>query len=86
MPPVRGFVVRIRGMMRVQHFWIRTSLSSTATARRHATSTAAVRYDRREVAGMANFKMYLLRQFCSNRVTFFYNTQETQMQKMTRIL
>ena len=30
---------------------------------------------------LANFKMYLLRQFCSNRVKFFYNTQETQMQK-----
>jgi len=25
----------------------------------------------------ANFKMYLLRQFCSNRVDFFCNTQET---------
>jgi len=36
-----------------------------------AASTAAARYDRREVAGMANFKMYLLRQFCSNRVDFF---------------
>jgi len=31
---------------------------------------------------MAKFKMYLLRQFCSNRVEFFYNTQETQTQKM----
>jgi len=39
--------------------------------RRHAASTDAARYDRREVAGMANFKMYLLRQFCSNRVEFF---------------
>ena len=68
--------------MRTQHFWIRTSLSSTAAARRHAASTAAARYDRREVAGMANFKMYLLRQFCFNPVEFFYNTQETQMQKM----
>jgi len=29
----------------------------------------------------ANFKMYLLRQFSSNRVEFFYNTQETQTQK-----
>jgi len=29
----------------------------------------------------ANFKIYLLRQFCSNRVEFFYNTQETQTQK-----
>jgi len=27
--------------------------------------------------------MYLLRQFSSNRVKFFYNTQETQTQKMT---
>ena len=32
MPPVRGSVVRICGMMRTQHFWIRTSLSSTAAA------------------------------------------------------
>jgi len=30
----------------------------------------------------ADFKMYLLRQFCLNRVEFFYNTQETQTQKM----
>jgi len=44
--------------------------------------SAASRYDRREVAGMADFKMYLLHQFCSNRVKFFYSTQETQMQKM----
>ena len=58
-------------MMWTQHFWIRTSLSSTAAARRHAASTAAAGYDRREVAGMANFKMCLLRQFCSNRVKFF---------------
>ena len=35
----------------------------------------------------AGFTMYLLRQFCSNRVEFFYNTQETQTQKWwTRIL
>jgi len=39
--------------------------------RRHAASTDAARYDRREVAGMASFKMYLLRQFCSNRVEIF---------------
>ena len=71
MPPVRGSVVRIRGMMRAQHFWIRTSLSSTSAAPFHATSTAATRYDRREVAGMANFKMYLLCQFCSYRVEIF---------------
>jgi len=30
----------------------------------------------------ADFNMYLLRQFCSNLVEFFYNTQETQMQQM----
>ena len=36
-----------------------------------AASTDAARYDRREVAGMANFKMYLLRQFCSNRVEIY---------------
>jgi len=29
----------------------------------------------------ADFKMYLLHYFCSNLVDFFYNTQETQMQK-----
>ena len=37
------------------------------------------------IAGIAigaNFKIYLRRQFCSNRVEFFYNTQETQTQKM----
>jgi len=37
------------------------------------------------IAGIAigaNFKIYLLRQFCSNWVQFFYNIQETQMQKM----
>ena len=39
--------------------------------RRHAASTDAARYDRRDVAGMANFKMYLLRKFCWNRVEFF---------------
>ena len=32
-------------------------------------------------ATAADFKMYLLRQFCSNGVDFFYNTQETQTQK-----
>jgi len=40
--------------------------------------------ERRAAAGIAigtNFKIYFLRQFCSNRVKFFYNTQETQMQK-----
>jgi len=48
MPPVSGSVVRIRGMMRTQHFWIRTSLSSTAAARRQAAMqyTAAARFDR----------------------------------------
>ena len=76
MPPIRK-----RGMMRMQHFWIRTSLSSTAAARRHAASTAAARYDWREVAGMANFKMYLLRQFCSNRVEFLQYTGDTDAKK-----
>ena len=36
------------------------------------------------IAGIAigeNFRINLLRQFCSNRVQFFYNTQETQTQK-----
>ena len=32
------------------------------------------------MAIVTDFKMYLLHQFCSNRVQFFYNTQETQMQ------
>jgi len=51
-------------------------------ADRHAASTAAARYDRREVAEMANagiaigvnFKIYL-RQFCSNRVPIFYSAR-----------
>jgi len=38
------------------------------SARTPAASTDAAHNDRREVAGMANFKMYLLRQFCSNLV------------------
>jgi len=38
MPLVRGSVVRIRGMMRTQHFSIRTSLLSTAAARCHPAS------------------------------------------------
>jgi len=75
MPPVHGSVVRIRGIMRMQRFWICTSLSSTAAGRHHAASTAAARYNLQGVAGMANFKTYLLHQFC-------YNTQETQTQKM----
>jgi len=42
----------------------------------------AARYDRREVAGMAYFKMYLLRQFCSNRVEFFVQyTGDTDAEK-----
>ena len=47
----------------------------------HSTSSERIPFDPRGVAGMANFKIYLLRQFCSNRVKFFYNTQETQTQK-----
>jgi len=81
MPPVRGPVVRIRGMIRTQEFWIHTSLSSTAAARRHTGSTAAARYDWREVAGMANFKMYLLRQFCSNRVELFFTIHRSHRRK-----
>ena len=54
--------------------------------RLHAASTAAARYDRREVAGMANFKMYLLHQFCSNRVDFLQYTGDTDAKKWwTRI-
>ena len=41
------------------------------SAGKSVASTDAARFDRREVAGMANFKMYLLRQFCSNRVEIF---------------
>ena len=83
MSPVRRSVVRIRGMMRVQHFWIRTSVSSTATACWHAASTAAACYDWREVAGMANFKMYLLCQFCncSNRVGIFFTIHRRHRRK-----
>jgi len=47
-----------------------------------SASNQRIPFDAREVAGMANFKMYLPRQFCSNRVDFFYNIQETQTQKM----
>jgi len=47
----------------------------------HSASSERIPFDWREVAGMANFKIYLLHQFCSNRVDFLYNTQETQMQK-----
>jgi len=32
MPPVRRSLVRIRGMMRTQHFWISTSSTATAAA------------------------------------------------------
>ena len=60
-----------------------THLSSTAAARCHAASTAAACYDRREVAGMVNFKMCLLRQFCSNWVKFFLQyTGDTDAKKM----
>jgi len=71
--------------MRMQHFWIRTSVVDcrrTLPATRHAASTGTARYNRREVARMANFKMYLLRQFCSNRVKFFLQyTGDTNAKK-----
>ena len=54
-----------------------TPAGTLPVLRLHAT----IADDRREVAGMANFKMYLLRQFCWNRVKFFCITQETQTQK-----
>jgi len=44
---------------------------------------AALRFQRAHiirsagVAGMANFKIYLLRQFCSNRVDFLQYTGDT---------
>jgi len=47
----------------------------------HFASSERIPFDRRGAAGMVNFKMYLLRPFCSNLVDF-YNTQETQTQKM----
>ena len=47
----------------------------------HSASSERIPFDRRGSAGMANFKIYLLRQFCLNRAEFFYNTQETQTQK-----
>ena len=37
----------------------------------HSASSERIPFDRRQVAEMANFKMYLLRQFCSNRLDFF---------------
>jgi len=52
-------------------------MSSTAAASRDDGSSAAARYDRREVAGMANFKIYLLRPFCSNRVNFLQDIGDT---------
>ena len=65
--------------------WCGCNISGAARLcrRQYSQYTAAARYDWREVAGMANFKMYL--QFCSNRVEFFYNTQETQTQKMMQL-
>ena len=36
------------------------------------------------IAMGANFKMYLLHQFCSNRVQFFYNAQETDAKMMNQ--
>ena len=62
--------------------------ASIAACRRAAGSITISRRSSRccsnAIAGIAigvNFKIYLLHQFCSNRVQFFYNTQETQMQK-----
>ena len=47
----------------------------------HSASSERIPFDRREVAGMANFKMYLLRQFCSNRVDFLQYTGDTDAKK-----
>ena len=62
---------------------------ASIAARRRAASS--IRISRRAscccssaIAGIsigANFKIYLLHQFCSNRVHFFYNAQDTQTQK-----
>jgi len=37
----------------------------------HSTSSDHIPFDRRGVAGMANFKIYLFRHFCLNRVELF---------------
>jgi len=69
--------------------WVYLKMSLMTFCRRTASS---IRICRRAsccfnsaTAGIAlgaNFKIYLLRQFCWNRVEFFYNTHETQMQKI----
>jgi len=70
-PPVRGSVVRICGTMRTQHCWIRTSLSSTAAAvPAGMLPMLSVCGCTLRSAGTADFKMYLLHQFCSNRISF----------------
>ena len=85
MPPVRGSVVRIRWMMRTQHFWIRASLSSTAAAWRHAASILPLH------ATIGGRLPEWQTSKCVSSVSFvriesnyfiFYNTQETQTQKM----
>jgi len=43
---------------------------------------ATIGDDRREVAGMADFKMYLLLQLCSNRVDFLQYTGDTVKKMM----
>jgi len=83
MPPVCGSVVRICGMMQMQHFWIRTSSTAAAsTLVLHSTSSDRILFDLQEVAGMANVKIYLLCQFCSNLVKFFTTHRRHSRKKM----
>jgi len=73
MPPVRGSAVRICEMMRTQHFWIRTSLSSTAAAL-HATIGG-------RLPEWHTSKCISSVSFVRIESNFLYNTQETQTQK-----
>ena len=76
MPPVRN---AMPAELRSLH--VCAAAARCCTLVLHSASSERIPFDWREVAGMANFKIYLLHQFCSNRVDFLYNTQETQMQK-----
>jgi len=49
----------------------------------HSASSDRIPFDQRGVDGMANFKIYFLRKFCSNRVRFFLQyTGDTDAKKM----
>jgi len=47
----------------------------------HSAFSERIPFDRRGVAGMANLKIYLLRQFCSNRVDFLQYAGDTVAKK-----